>query len=261
MARYAARSYLALALTLALVGSARGQQANIETPLVSGNHSFHENIGLSWGLAGDGWFFRFGGGPSPAFGGFDPSSGARLGGGFRSGDVSGFFNLSAGQGSDSFLGSQSASVTVPSGGFGLVSDAIQRPFVMGFVPVVGSEYFTPLEERLSRIRAQGGFEPLSQVESPVVGGGGVSRSASDSSRAERGDASVAEIRAAQAAEDASAGAEIESLVAKGAAQEAAGKLGVARVYYQQALRRASGSRRDELQAKVRAIDELRRKKH
>lgn len=260
MSRFMEPWTLALAMVLAIASGACAQQANVEVPLVGAGHSFHENIGLSWGLAGNGWSFRWGGGnPTPGFGGFDPASGARLGGGFRGGGVNGFFNLSAAQGSDTFLGSQSASVTLPNGGFGLVSDTLQRPFVMGIVPVVGNEYFTPLEERLSRIRAQGGFEPLGGHESPAALAGS-GPSTSQPSRAGRGDASVADIRAAQAAEDVSEAAEIDALVAKGAAQEAAGKLGVARIYYQQALRRTSGSRKTELEAKVRAIDEQRRAK-
>jgi hypothetical protein len=67
--------------------------------------------------------------------------------------------------------------------------------------------------------------------------------------------SVAEIRARQAAEDAAAAAEIDALADKAAQSESSGKLGLARIYYRQALRRAGGSRQTELEAQLRAIEQ------
>lgn len=268
MARIAVRLAVAI-LCIAACGPARAQYSQIGAPFNSAGHSFYESIGVSWSLQGNGWFARFGGAPgaAPPFGGFDPAAQGQFGGAFRSGDVSGFFRLSAGQGSDTFMGSQSASVTVPNGGFGLISDTLQRPFVLGIVPVVGIEPVSPLEERLSRLHAEGGLQPPTGKEDSAqeLSLGGKQRREDASGRgvpdaastAEQGDVSVAEIRARQSAAAAAQAAEIDALVEKGAHYETAGKLGLARIYYQQALRKAAGQRQSDLEAKVKAIDDLR----
>ncbi|HUE69875.1 MAG TPA: hypothetical protein VMP01_03215 [Pirellulaceae bacterium] len=237
---------------------AQAQTSRIETPLHSGGHSFYENVGVSWGLQGNGWFARFGGAPgvTPQFGGFDPAAQGRFGGGFRGGGVSGFLNFTAGQGNDSFIGGQSASVTVPNGGMGFISDTIQRPFVLGIVPVVGAEPVSPVKQALARLREQGGAASAKRgVRNAVSAGTPHSALRNPQSSADRGDLSVAEIRALQAAEDAEQAAEVETLVERAQECEVEGKLGLARVYYRQAGRHASGSRQAEINAKIRALSE------
>ena len=255
----------ALLACLVSCAAAQAQYSRIEAPSGSIGNSFYENIGVSWGLQGNGWFARFGGAPgvTPPFGGFDPAAQGQFGAGFRSGGVSGFLNFTAGQGSDSSIVSQSPSVVVPNGGFGFVSDTLQRPFVLGIVPVLGDEPVSPVKQALSRLEAEGGIQRLGRDDDSQEGlklGGKPSAPAPSggsggNSSAERGDMSVAEIRARQAAENAVAAAEIDALVEKAAQSESAGKLGLARIYFRQAHRRATGSRQTELEAQLRAIDE------
>lgn len=73
------------------------------------------------------------------------------------------------------------------------------------------------------------------------------------SSAVRGDLSVAEIRQQQADEDAAREAEINSLVAQAEAAVADAKPGVARIFYQQASRLATGNRQQTLAAKAREL--------
>ena len=244
------------AALLMLSGStlAQAQYSQIETPFNSIGHSFYENIGVSWGLQGNGWFARFGGaGATPPFGGFDPASGGQIGGAFRGGGVSGFLNFTAGQGSDTFIGGRSASVVVPNGGMGFISDTIQRPFVLGIVPVVGAEPVSPVKQALSRLKEgdTGRGEPSKRTAANPQS----SNRNPQTSAADRGDLSVAEIRALQAAEDAEQAAAIEPLIARAQECEAEGKPGLARIYYRQASRNASGSRKAEINAKIRSLNE------
>ena len=237
-------------------GTAGGQQTHIESPFIAGGHSFSENIGVSWGLQGNGWFARFGASGVAPFGGFDPAAQGQLGLGFRGSGTSGFLNFTAGQGSDSFLGGQSASVTVPNGGMGFISDTTQRPFVLGIVPVVGAEPVSPVKQALARLREQGGTLNAER---------GVRRAESSAklqparralqSTADRGDLSVAEIRALQAAEEAETAGEFDAALARARDSEAAGNLGLARIYYRHALRHASGAHKAEINAKIRTLSE------
>ena len=66
---------------------------------------------------------------------------------------------------------------------------------------------------------------------------------------------MAEIRALQAAEDAGQAAELEPILARAHECETEGKLGLARIYYRQASRHASGSRKAEVNAKIRSLSE------
>jgi hypothetical protein len=129
--------------------------------------------------------------------------------------------------------------------------------------VLGDEPISPVKQALSRLEAEGGIQRLGRdddsQEGLKLGGkptapapsGGSGRNSS----AERGDLSVAEIRARRAAEDTAASAEIDALVEKAAQSESNGKLGLARIYFRLAHRRATGSRKSELEARLRAIDE------
>src|SRR6185436_13105282 len=119
---------------------ASAQYSFVQTPFNSTSNSFYENIGVSWGLQGRGWFANFGGaggGVPSGFGGFDPNAQATFGSGFRGNGFSGNFRMTAGQGSDSTLTTSTPGVMVPSGGMGFFSDVQQRPFVLGMIPVVG----------------------------------------------------------------------------------------------------------------------------
>jgi hypothetical protein len=264
-----------LATCLAALGSiaaaapAVAQQVNLDAPFNSIGHSFYEQVGVRWGLSGKGWFFNFGGpgpaGVAPAFGGFDPNAGANFGVGFGGKGFNGFFSLSAGQGSSTTFGSASPSVTVMNGQTGFFADTQQRPFVTGLVPVVGSPIYVPpvfppyappqsvLHERIGRLQAGEGSAPSAAAPEAAS-----SSAPSESSSAERGDLSVAEIKARKAAErsarDAALAEEIAVLIEKANGKIEAGQSGVAKLYLQQAARRASGEQRAEIQARIERLD-------
>ncbi len=130
---------------LGFAGSLWGQQATITTPLHTNSSSFFEQMGTQWGVNGPGFTFSFGGGgmARPGFGNPDPSAGIRSGWNWQSGPWSGYFNFLAAQGNSTSTVSQSPSITLPNGGTGYFSDTSQSPFVIGFMPVVGSASYLP----------------------------------------------------------------------------------------------------------------------
>jgi hypothetical protein len=242
---------------------AEGQQTTINSPLNTAGQGYYENIGTRWGVQGKGWFFNFGG-PAPipgGFGGFNPGGGPNFGAGFGNGGGSGFFQLWADQGSSSTISSQSPSVTVMNGGTGYFADVVQRPFVMGLVPVVGgappAAPVSPLVEKLDRLQGEPSLALGSKSTPPAawktsVPGGGVP--ASEPSTAERGDLSVAEIKANQAAAAAVARHEVDALIAKASGAEAAGQFVSARLYYEMAARKTTGDEQRALHEKAAALD-------
>ena len=243
-------------LCLAGVDIASAQYSFVETPFNSASNSFYENIGVSWGLQGRGWFANFGGagGGVPAgFGGFDPNAQATFGAGFRGNGFSGHFNMTAGQGSDSSLTTSTPGVMVPNGGMGFFSDVQQRPFVLGVIPVIG-EGVSPVRWRLDRMAEQGN-SPGSSGASNAEGSQDNSGSGSSgASTAERGDLSVAAIKAQQAAEAAAKAGEVSELLAKARDLEAAGKITSAKIQYRRAAQRATGKEQQEIAAKLRELE-------
>lgn len=246
---------LAALACLPVADVASAQYSFQQAPFNTASHSFYENIGTAWGVQGRGWFFNFGGpgggagNPAP-FGGFDPNAQATLGAGFRGNGFSGNFRLTAGQGSDSTLTSTTPSVMVPNGGMGFFSDGQQRPFVLGVVPVVG-EPVSPLRWRLERMAEQGDSPGASDGDPKQKSSGGA---ASGGSSADRGDLSIAAIKARQAAEDETKVAEITVLLDKAREHEAAGKPGLATIYYKRAALRAKGPQQQDITAKVRELE-------
>lgn len=98
----------------------------------------------------------------------------------------------------------------------------------------------------------------STVDRPIVTGDSAAAIAAHTgSSATRGDLSVAEIRRRQAADDGAESAakrsEVESLVAQARSAEAEGKPAVARIFYQQALRRAAPDQRADIEARLNAV--------
>jgi hypothetical protein len=235
---------------------ASAQYSFVQTPFNGASNSFYENIGTSWALQGRGWFANFGGaagaGVPAGFGGFDPNAQANLGVGFRGNGFSGRFNLTAGQGSDMSLTTSTPGVTVANGGIGFFSDVQQRPFVLGIVPVVG-EPVSPLKWRLERMAETGespGAGPAKEPGGEQDGGG----SSSGKSTAERGDLSVAAIKAQQAEEEAAKASEVAELLAKAREYEAAGKIAIAKIQYRRAAQRATGKEQQEIAAKLRELE-------
>ncbi|MCU0877788.1 MAG: hypothetical protein MUF06_08405 [Pirellulaceae bacterium] len=258
----------AIAVLYGTMPLAKAQQVTVGTPFNTAGSSYYEQFGVQWGLRGNGWFARFGGPVAPPFGGFDPNAGASFGFGGRNG----FLNFSAGQGSSTTFGSQTPILTLPSGGTGFFADQTMRPFVTGIVPVVGDgppvvPFRSVLDERLSRLsvgqRSAGQPATLASAASVATATDAatsasavpaVSASAAGPSTAERGDLSIAEIEASraheQAAREAAELAKIDELVASGEAALAAGKAAAARIYWQQAARRAVGEQRARILKRI-----------
>jgi hypothetical protein len=254
---------LGIALVCGVVtapAGAQAQQVNVGGPFNNVGHGFYENIGSRWGVSGPGWFFNFGGGApvAPPFGGFDPNAGAQMGGRFRAGNVNGFFNLNVGQGANSTFTSQTPSVTIPNGGNGIFIDGMFRPFVTSIIPVVGDNSDpSPLRERLRRLQAGEEISSTSPGEASaresMSSGGGGSGGSGQVSSADRGALSVAEIRAQAAAQEKAAAEEVLVFLEKARGAAAAGKPGVARIYYQMAARRAKGEQQREIQAEIETL--------
>ena len=241
-----------IAGVLFAVGSAAvptaAQDVTVGAPYNVIHHGFYEHYGIHWGFQGRGMFFNSGGGAlPPQFGGYDPNADARFG----FGGPNYFFNFTAGQGSSRSMVSQTPMITMPNGGIGSIADSFTRPFVTGIVPVVG-ERQTPLHQKLERMR-NGETPPPAppKNEEPSSGSGG-GAAASDST-ANRGDVSVADIRRQQADEDAAKRAEVEGLIEQARGFEERGKPGVARIYYQQAAKRATGDLQRSLREKVQSL--------
>jgi hypothetical protein len=237
----------ALVALLSLPSDSWAQQANVGVPFRNGGHSFYENVNLGWGLSAPGGFFRFNAPAPPPFGGFDPNAQATLGGGFAGRGGSGFFQLNAGQGSNTSFGSQTVSGTMMDGTTMIFGDQSLRPFVTSVVPVVARDP-SPLRERLRRsAELQAARQTTSAAPPPLVKENSA-QAAPERSTAAAGDLSVAAIRAQQRKDEAESKAEIAALLDKARAARDQGKAGVARIYYQQVLRRVSG-------AEARAIQE------
>lgn len=240
------RAWLPVAAILCSAWSwdALAQQANVGVPFRNGGHSFYENVNLGWGLSAPGAFFRFNAPAPPPFGGFDPNAQATLGSGFAGRGGSGFFQLNAGQGSNTFLGSQTVSGTMVDGTTMIFGDQSLRPFVTSVIPVVASDP-SPLRERLRRSAELRAKQPADAVSPARLANRPGLQATDHRSTAATGDRSVAAIRAQQAQVEAEKKAEVETLLAKARMARDQGKTGVARVYYQQVLRRVGG---DEAQA-------------
>jgi hypothetical protein len=256
----------AVAIAAVLAGAAApaaGQQANVGIGYPAVGTSYYESVAVQWGLRGNGWFFNFGGPPPvPMFGGYDPGAGANFG---FSGPR-GYFNLTAAQGSSRSLVGTAPSVTVMNGGTGYFSDSVVRPFVTGFVPVVGAAGPGPtmLDERLSRLQAgeQPPSRPTPQGQANAAGKAPAARfvRTAASSTAERGDLSVAQIKAEQAAkraeQQAAVQAQVDDLLEKAHAAEEAGKLGAAQLLLKSAARRAGHLQQAKIAAEIDRLQQL-----
>jgi hypothetical protein len=136
---------IALAISIALVPPAVGQQVTVAAPATSFRNNYYENFGVNFGFRHDSpnsvMFFRNGGGSTfPAFGGFDPASQNTFGLRGRRGNSSWGLGLTASQGSSRNAVTTTPMLTIPNGGFGFINSSVQRPFVTGFVPVVNDQF-------------------------------------------------------------------------------------------------------------------------
>lgn len=134
-------------LLLALAGGAfmvaaecRGQQVTVQSPFNTVTDSFFERFNTSWNFNWKGAQFNFGGPnvANPQFGGFNPDAGINGGFAIRGGGFNGAFNFGAAQGSNRIMSTQTPVLTLMNGQTGFVSDTSQSPFVVSYIPVVGS---------------------------------------------------------------------------------------------------------------------------
>ncbi|HAY79946.1 MAG TPA: hypothetical protein DCY79_09095 [Planctomycetaceae bacterium] len=236
------------------------QQVVVSTPMHTVGDSFYENINVGFGFVPRGNLaaIRPGNlGAPPPFGNFDPGSSPAIG--FRNGPFN--FNLQAGHGSNRTFSSVTPSVVIPNGGTGAIFSGSQRPFVTGVVPVVGNQGRAYLFDLVDRLKAEG--KQLGQVSTAsqtarqdshaAEGEVRTTRPIHSGSSAERGDLSLAEIRAQQAAAANQVSAEVAVWVERARGAEQAGKRGAARIYYQNAAKRAQGALQRQLNAKVRSL--------
>ena len=259
------------------------QQVQLTTPYHQLHDSFYENFGVGWGVnrmgPKGGFFFNTGPANStpPPFGGYDPASDTRFGGGVVGKGFNLGFSMGAGTGSTRSNVMESPTIVIPNGGSGSLFSGSQRPFVTSVVPVVGEggvfsgatpgvtpanqNSVSPIRERLTRLQ-QGEVPAKSHQASshdpdaPAAGQTGSARavaSSSADSTANRGDLSVTEIRRQQSAEDATRQAELLDRLEKARSYEEAGKLSIAKVYYQQAAARATGQQKQHLLEKIQSL--------
>ena len=125
-----------------LTVTAAAQQVTVATPNESFGDNFFQSAGVNFGFShvtpNSVMFFRNGGGSAvPPFGGFDPAAGSSFGLRGRKGNLSWSLGLTAGQGSSRSRVATTPMLTLPNGGMGFINSTMQRPFVTGFVPVVG----------------------------------------------------------------------------------------------------------------------------
>lgn len=265
------------------VSLAQAQYSQVTVPFNTLNDSFFENIGTGFGfnipthLPGHGHSGVVGLGPTglinpnavtysgpgansttPPFGGYDPNGDATFGFAGLGGGFNPFFNVRASQGSNRSNITQAPTIVLPNGSQGTISDTTQVPFVTGVIPVVGGAFFrpgppvSPLYERMNRLqqmREAGLDQPYERRPTPVsAGGSGLP------STANRGDLSVAEIKAQQAAAGTQPDRELAELVERGRGAEDAGKIAVAKQYYRMAAKRAEGAQKQELLNKVQELE-------
>lgn len=248
---------VATILVSGFAGTGEGQQAQVTFPSHRLNEGFFERIGVGWHLEStrpnSRMFFNYPGLNSavPFFGGWDPATDARFGFAGRKGNTRFGFNMALQQGSSRTMIGSAPSVMVPNGGSGSISSTTLRPFVTGWVPVVGQQFRPPLrlppawqsrtaELSRSSVSRRESRDSKKVSDAPLRISTRQPATNSSITTATRGEQSVAEIRRNQLLQDQARLQEVEELVERARGAEQAGKLGVARIYYQQAANRSTG---------------------
>lgn len=258
-----------VAMSLVWIGAtvACAQQVNTGVGNSNVGDSFSESIGSHWAIGGRGWFANFGGAAGVPFGG--QPGGLTGGGGFGGHGFSGGFGFTAGQGYSSSIGGTSGSLTSLNGAQGYLFNGTLTPFVTEIMPVVGSGTtvpVSPLQLKLQQAGGPGALRPplrLPEAAAPVEQGakprpstrdaaatGGVHAGASS---AERGDLSVAAIRAAADAEAERREAQVSEFLEAARRCEAAGNTRDAALLYNKAAAKVEGARRAAFLEKAREL--------
>lgn len=256
---------------------AKAQQVNLQAPLINTTDSFSERIGVGFGLQWPGGGFNQNsfGVAQPPFG--NPgtvSSGANFGFSVGKGPYRANFNFAAGQGSTRSIVSQTPSVTLQNGGSGAIFDGTVRPFVTGVIPVVGGirgrvpptgyaatrAYATPegptLYDRYQQYMTQkaAGALPAQPTGFTQEAKRNIEMAEGLASTAGHGDYSVADIKRnrelARIAEEEAVEREIAALLAKADGAKSERKFGLAKVYLQQAAKRANEPLKSKINAEI-----------
>lgn len=232
-------------------------QVLVETPFQQTSNGFYENFGVGWNYSNGNFSINVPNGVRPPFGMGDPNADARLSfNGTGSGGSRFGLNFTLGQGNTRTNSVTSPMIMLPNGGTGAIFDGSFRPFVTGFIPVVGDggpfvpataapRWVSPIQQRLQQMAEEGTLETLGQstaarsvaAATPKDRAKRRQKSRAVSSAA-RGDLSVAEIRRLQAGN-----APHEVAGRKAATFEAAGKLVSAKLQYKRAADQAPEDQR------------------
>lgn len=271
------RSFPVVVVLVTLAATdASAQMVSIGTPRQSVSDSFYERFGLGWSLNGPGFNARFGGGTpgAPQFGGFTPNAGIQGGMSIGGGGFNGNLNFGAAQGVRRNFTSITPSVTTMNGYPGSITNSTQRPFVTGVVPIVGygvvayepivtgispPPVLSPVATNLpwqSKLAEQG-LKPRKSAQRdedeeeraddrPAAGAADDGRDGLidplPPTRAER--------EQQKANEEAARNNAARAYYDKGVAAAQNGKPGVARLYFEMAANRATGTLKDEIEQRL-----------
>jgi hypothetical protein len=264
--------------------SGQAQQVTIGTPFHTLHDSFFENSGVSWSGHYGGITFSYGGAALavPPFGTPQNNAGLSTNFAFAGKDGQINFGINYGQGNNQSLTTQTPSVTIMNGQTGYVSDSSLTPFVISTIPVVGAfpvspqplpplsgidpSPIDPRVQAMLQAQAGGPIPPQPRPNNPapqnmklmnmpdanaaIADAGeaaGERLNAAQESTAGRPAMSVAEAKRLHQQEQAAANGEMAALMERARALEEDGKPNVAKVYYQQIAKHASG----ELQQRAR----------
>lgn len=238
------------------------QQVVVSTPFQTIGDSFYESNGINFGFDNGAIRFQQGPPPIPQFGGYDPNAGANFGFSIRGPGGAMNFGISLGQGSSRSISTTTPTVVVPNGGTAMLFDGSLRPFVTGFVPVVGSAGIgfpapTPIPPAWTRSYVPG--QPIpSDAENRRLGRQAAAAANQPSpkhqpSSAEHGDISVAEIRRRQLAEDAALEAEYMAILTAARVAEEAGDLQTALSQYDDLRRQLDKKDRTAVEDHIRSL--------
>jgi hypothetical protein len=264
-------------------GATLGQQVTIGTPFHTMSDGFFERmgVGFSGNYRGANFNVNTFSQAVPTFGGYQPGTGLTTGFAINGPKGQLNFNVELSQGYHQSFVTQTPMVTLMNGQTGYFSDTSQTPFVISTIPVVAA--FPPVvslspmpsPQQLAGAagmpmtggnpRVQAMRQAAAQPAAPrkaappepaaVEDEGPAGRlMAAQESTAGRAAPSVAEARRMHAQEEAAGQEELKALFERGLAAEEAGKPGVAKVYYQQVARRASGELKERVQTR---LDDLR----
>ena len=231
-------------LTTLAVAGVQAQNIVVSSPNHSISNGSYESFGIGINYDDGNFQFSYQPNANPPDGGYDPNSEARLN--VDAGPLS--FSLFGSQGSRRSIVSQTPSVTIPNGGTGYFIDTQIRPFVTGYVPVVGGQPVLQgpsIQERWNATRSM----PATKREPAAPR---VSPSAKSVSSAQSGDISVAEIKRRLKASSKSD--EVSLLLQQARAAAAEEKWRLAKNHLRNALRKATGADRSAIDVELERIE-------